>query len=186
VAAGMSVPASFSASESDPSPPQIPPQCYAAAGRQHSALVAGMRSAVEAGDISPVQEVLDGGGLPGTDPAEWQKWWAGERQLSDSYLVPQLGELCKRIPFDMIVLDAAEFYGPAEYKETMAHCLNAKYVALHDAKMWQNKKPKAAMLQDPAWKLISDDRLNYATAKYVSRLAPRPAPPPPATLALSQ
>ena len=124
-------------------------------------------SAVEAGDISPIQEILDGGGLPGINPKEWPKWWAGELELSESYMVPHLGELCKRMPFDLIVLDAAEFYGPAEYHETMAHCKSAKYVALHDAKMWKNRKPKARMLEDPAWKLISDDKLQYPTASYV-------------------
>ena len=104
---------------------------------------------------------------------EWSKWWAGERELTESYAAPHLGELCKRIPFDMIVLDAAEFYGPAEYLATMKYCKTAKYVALHDAKMWKNKVPKATMLKDDEWTMISDDTLGYPTALYVPCFACR-------------
>jgi hypothetical protein len=115
-------------------------------------------SAVEASSISPVQTIMDGGGLPGINPKEWKKWWAGEKQLAESYLVPHLGELCKRLPFDVVVLDGAEFYGPAEYADMLAHCHAAKYVALHDTLAWKNRVPKAAMLKNSTnWRLIGDD-----------------------------
>jgi hypothetical protein len=115
-------------------------------------------SAVEASSISGVDEIMQGGGLPNIDPAEWQKWWAGEKQLAESYLVPHLRELCKRIPFDMILLDGAEFFGPSEWRETLRHCHHAKYIGLHDTAMWKNRKPKAAMLANTThWKLVGDE-----------------------------
>ena len=89
---------------------------------------------------------------------EWSKWWAGERELTESYAAPHLGELCKRIPFDMILLDGAEFFGPSEWRETLRHCHHAKYIALHDTAMWKNRKPKAAMLANTThWKLVGDE-----------------------------
>ena len=119
------------------------------------------------------KDTLNGGKVAGAPESEWSKWHLLDAQVAATYEVGLVKPLCKKYrkyshstgnashasAFDLVLLDGAEFMGPADFITVYTHC-RPRFIAMHDTLAFKNWMPREWLMDGkyPGYHLFQEER----------------------------
>jgi len=107
-------------------------------------------TAVAAGSFPSAAEVKRSGAVFDSSDRDWRAMLEAERAQAAKYEEPLLAALCAARDFDAVLIDGAEFSGPAEFEVVREAC-RPRYIALHDTNSFKCQGARANLTDDPEW-----------------------------------
>jgi hypothetical protein len=95
-------------------------------------------TAIDSASFPTVDEIKASGATFGSPESEWTHYLREEQKFAEACGAPILEKLCRDRDFDAVLIDGAEFTGPAEFEIVVAHC-RPRFLALHDTNTFKGR-----------------------------------------------